>query len=281
MFKMRDLLKAASVLYGHLFLPPPPTEAISILMYHRVVGDLNMELDLPLGVFSRQMAWLAKSGAVISYDDAIQALTEGVLEAKLKYVLTFDDAYEDFYTLAWPVLKKYGLPATLFVPTRFIDEPDQIPLAERWIPKAGNKMKPMTWDQLREVAADPLITIGLHTHSHPNLLKLSDEDIAKEITLSSDRLSAELGFSPVHFAYPMGFYDARVQRVAQDHCQTATIIGGDLATPANTSRYEVPRVPIRRSDGWFWFKQRISGQLLGEEKFIMFVKQLLGKQNGY
>ena len=38
------------------------------------------------------MAWLAQSGAVISYDDAVQALTEGVLEAKLKYVLTFDDA---------------------------------------------------------------------------------------------------------------------------------------------------------------------------------------------
>ena len=42
-----------------------------------------MELDLPLGVFSRQMAWLAQSGAVISYDDAVQALTEGVLEGSV------------------------------------------------------------------------------------------------------------------------------------------------------------------------------------------------------
>ncbi|HML92294.1 MAG TPA: polysaccharide deacetylase family protein [Methyloceanibacter sp.] len=62
----------------------------------------------------------------------------------------------------------------------------------------------MTWDELREMAADPLVTIGAHTKDHFALAKLPVDEAVEQIVESADRLEAELGARPVHFAYPYG-----------------------------------------------------------------------------
>jgi peptidoglycan/xylan/chitin deacetylase (PgdA/CDA1 family) len=62
----------------------------------------------------------------------------------------------------------------------------------------------MTWDEIAAVAADPLITIGAHTVSHPMLAKHDDVTARYEIVQSRDRLARELGCNVAHFAYPVG-----------------------------------------------------------------------------
>ena len=269
---MRDLLKAVTATHGHFFRKYP-LGSISILMYHRITGDLPVELDLPFEVFRRQIAWLADSGSIIPYHEAVDRLLTGKKSGQHAFAITFDDAYEDFYTHAWPVLKEYGLPATLFVPTRFIDEPIHLPLSRK-VSGAERKMRPMTWDQIREVATDPLILIGSHTHNHPDLVNLSDPEIAQEMLDAADRFKTELGFVPADFAYPRGLWDSRVQKVVSAYCRTAAVVEWEVATPENTARYAIPRVPIRRSDGERWFESRIKGKLIGEEKIIKFIKQI-------
>jgi len=272
---LRNGLKLAVTSYAKL-LGRSPATGISILMYHRVVGDLPLELDISSKLFRSQMEWLAQSSGVVSYDEGLNLLLGGCAVGGLKYVITFDDAYEDFYTVAWPVLREYGLPAMLYVPTRFIDEPKHLPLS-RVVEGAADRIRPMTWAQLREVAADPLMTIGAHTHSHPELVGLADEEIADEMRAAAKRFHTELGFVPQHFAYPRGIWDVRVRDAVSPYCASAVTTEGEVATPENADRYALTRVPIRRSDGWRWFEDRVSGRLIGEERLVGFAKRLLGR----
>jgi peptidoglycan/xylan/chitin deacetylase (PgdA/CDA1 family) len=62
----------------------------------------------------------------------------------------------------------------------------------------------LNWDELRTIAADPLITIGAHTVSHPVLSNLSEDEAFSEIVRGRERLQAELGRPIHHFAYPYG-----------------------------------------------------------------------------
>lgn len=62
----------------------------------------------------------------------------------------------------------------------------------------------MTWDEVRTLAGDPLVTIGAHTHDHFALARLSDADALGDIETGIERLEAELGRRPKHFAYPYG-----------------------------------------------------------------------------
>ncbi|TPM41483.1 polysaccharide deacetylase family protein [Mesorhizobium sp. B2-3-4] len=63
----------------------------------------------------------------------------------------------------------------------------------------------MNWDEIRTMAAHPLVTIGAHTISHSNLKRLSEADARHEIGAVKDKLLAELGKEPRHFAYPYGY----------------------------------------------------------------------------
>jgi len=62
----------------------------------------------------------------------------------------------------------------------------------------------MTWDDLRQIAADPLCTIGAHTINHYALAKLSPEEAVSEADQSRRRIEEELGHAPSVFAYPYG-----------------------------------------------------------------------------
>lgn len=98
-----------------------------VLMYHHVTE--NNEMFLPhvtARVFSRQMEYLHREYRVLDLDDIIRMLGNGDTLPNRAVALTFDDGYEDVYRNAFPILKKYNLPATVFVSTGFIDG-DRLP----------------------------------------------------------------------------------------------------------------------------------------------------------
>lgn len=91
-------------------------------------------LHLDIGVFEQMCELLAERYTVLSLEDVRQKLEGGRPLPPRSVVLTFDDGYRSNYELAFPVLKKYGLPATIFVATEFVDErmalwPDRIEYA--------------------------------------------------------------------------------------------------------------------------------------------------------
>jgi peptidoglycan/xylan/chitin deacetylase (PgdA/CDA1 family) len=106
--------------------------------------------------------------------------------------LTFDDAFHDFYTNAWPILNEHGFHASVFAPTFFIDNPMQELLK-------GNKH--LSWDEMRWLASKG-IEIGSHTINHKMLWTCPREVIRTEIVDSKKIIRDRIGIDPVSFSYP-------------------------------------------------------------------------------
>lgn len=97
-------------------------------MYHRVLkdGDDAIKYTQPgmyvtLSSFEKQMSYISENYSVISLDYLMDAWEKGGLDANKRYcVVTFDDGWRDNYDNAFSVMKKYGIPATIFLATSFI-----------------------------------------------------------------------------------------------------------------------------------------------------------------
>ena len=103
--------------------------SLRVLTYHRVDWpDARPELYPGLisatpDRFDRQMAFLAAHYRVVSMAEVLDAHETGTPLPARAVLITFDDASVDFAAHAWPVLKRYSLPATVFVPTAYPDDP--------------------------------------------------------------------------------------------------------------------------------------------------------------
>lgn len=268
----RRALKAPLVVWGaarHALRPPAPS--ITFLGYHSVAGRLPLELDLPYPVFRKQMETLARHGSVIAYDEAVTCLAAGQTPSAPRWVLTFDDGYLDFYTQVFPLLQALRLPATLFVTTGFVDERVPYPLMARPDLAAA----PVTWPMLAEMAASPWVTLGAHTHTHPLLDDLPAARLEDELVRPLQRFEAELGMRPRHFSYPRAVCDERVVAQVARHYASAVVGGGSQA--AGWDPYRIPRLPIRRSDGYFFFDAKLRGRLGDEEQVYRMLHHWAGR----
>ena len=267
---LRTLLKAISWLATGFSRQSPPD--VIVLMYHRVTGDVLLELDLPFPIFHTQMRKLAQSGQVVSMDEAVLRLESGERMKHPLYVITFDDAFKDFYTHVFPLLRDLQLPVTLYVPTGFLDSPHKPPISRQIVD--AEKLTPITWAMLDELAACPLVTVAGHTHSHLELPSLPDEVVLAELARCDTLLEHRLGRPILHFAYPRGVWDERVEQLVKSRYATVAIASGGAITSIGFRPYRIPRVPVLRSDGMFWFSARITGRLIYEEQIVKFVKRL-------
>jgi peptidoglycan/xylan/chitin deacetylase (PgdA/CDA1 family) len=125
--------------------------------------------------------------------------------------ITFDDGYWSFYAEAFPVLQEYGMTATVFVAT---GDARQAASGERLPTLEGREM--LGWSQIRDMARAG-ISFGAHSMTHPDLRKLSTEDVSREILGSKDALEDRLGQAVSSFAYPFGLFDARSRSLVQEH----------------------------------------------------------------
>ena len=241
-------------------------ERVVFLMYHRVTGTVPLEIDLPFPQFERQARWLAATGSVISLDEAVRRLKERRLCGRTWYVITFDDAYADFHAAVFPLCRDLGLPVTLYVPTGFLDAPGAPPVSRPSAESAS--MSPITWAQLQALARSPLVTIGGHTHSHRELPTLTDAEVLAEVRLADDAIAAAIAKPVRHFAYPRGVWDSRVETVLENRYETITLVGGGAAFAEGFNPMRIPRIPIMRSDGLIWFRSRIAGRLIWEERLV-------------
>lgn len=149
--------------------------------------------------------------------------------------LTFDDGYRDNYTLAYPMLKRLGVPFTVYVTSGFID--NRSPMW--WYP---NQQLGMSAEELRLLDSDPLCTIGAHTVSHPKLDILTREQQYREIAESKQTLEALLGHEIKHFSFPHGAHNDDTLAICRE-LGFRTVVqswGGPLRRGENP--YPMPRI---------------------------------------
>jgi peptidoglycan/xylan/chitin deacetylase (PgdA/CDA1 family) len=107
------------------------SSSLRILTYHRVADvGRRPRLDPRLisatpAEFDKQMGHLAKNYQVVSATDVLEAIEFGRPLPRRAVLVTFDDAYRDFAEVAWPIVNRHGLTATLFVPTAYPNHPER------------------------------------------------------------------------------------------------------------------------------------------------------------
>ena len=170
---------------------------IPILMYHAVhVMDpseaSNANLIVAPDNFEAQIKAMVDAGYYfLTPEEAYKALTENALPAKKVVWLTFDDGNEDFYTIAYPILKKYQARATNNVITGFVKKGN-----------AGN----LTVKQMKEMMAHGM-SFQSHTVNHPDLSATDKATQKAELTDSIDFLEDKLNTKVNTIAYPSGRYN--------------------------------------------------------------------------
>lgn len=118
---------------------------LRVLTYHRIAGpERDPQLSPRLvsatpEVFARQVQHLASHYHVLGLVDVLEAVEARRGLPRRAVLITFDDAYRDFLEVAWPILQRHRLPATLFVPTAYPDRPE----------------RGFWWDRLHRAFTDP------------------------------------------------------------------------------------------------------------------------------
>ncbi|HLG71225.1 MAG TPA: polysaccharide deacetylase family protein [Chloroflexota bacterium] len=214
---------------------PGAVTTVPILMYHYIrelpantTDKLGYGLSIPPKVFDQQLAYLQGAGyQSISMDDLVGHIAKNKPLPAKPIVLTFDDGYADFYTAAWPELKKYHFSATAYIVVDFVGRPGY-----------------MSWQQLQDLR-DGGIEIGAHTMDHVDLSIQKEPQAKHQIDDSRLILQQRLGVPVDTFAYPSGRYNANtVKLVGQAGFGSAvTTAFGARHTAANLLTLSRVRVP--------------------------------------
>jgi peptidoglycan/xylan/chitin deacetylase (PgdA/CDA1 family) len=194
--------------------------------------------------FAAQMAYLASRRRVVGLDALFEQGPSAV-------AITFDDAYRSALEHAVPVLRELGLPATFFVPTRWIGA------TNAWEARSDPLM---TADELAALARDGF-AVESHGHAHVDYTRIGAREAEADVRASVERLTELLGRPPRYLAYPYGRATAAAAAEAErlglraaftlDHPQP---VSGDFA---------IRRVSIVPADVRPLFALKTAGRYIG------------------
>lgn len=243
---LRQLSKAIFAA-GDRFLPP--FEGPRILIYHQVGGGSGLEMEVSPEAFRKHLDWLVDNVAVVPLDEAA---------ADGSVVITFDDGYRSVYEQAFPLLKERGMPFTLFITTSPLETGEPL--------RTHSGGDPLTWDMVREMQDSGLMTVGAHTHTHPDFRHSPPSEVEVELDRSNELILERLGIHPRHFAYTWGYWSSSADEAVRRRYAHA-LLGGPPPFPRVEDPHLLYRIPVQLSDGVRWFSSRIRGGLRWEEAF--------------
>ena len=148
-----------------------------------------------------------------------------------KYLLTFDDGLEDVFRVVYPVLKAREIPFTIFVPVDLLDTPGYISI-----------------EQLKEMAKDPLVTIGSHGVSHRVMTTLSVGEQELELVESKKTLQRIIGKSVDVYAYPHGQFNSDTIKLLKKlnlYKAAFGVTGHPTNCFTESNRFDLPRFNIK------------------------------------
>ncbi|MEM1062268.1 MAG: polysaccharide deacetylase family protein [Planctomycetota bacterium] len=194
----------------------PCGEGFGILMYHRVarvpVEGPHPTWNVTPARFERQISGLLDRGwTPLSLGDVLSRHRLGLTIPRSSFVVTFDDGYANNVSDALPILRKYEVPATVFIATAYLDRQGAFP-NDDW-PSAGTggvpsiTWRPMTTEEGRQLAEDPLVDLGCHTHTHADFRGQPDL-LFEDLLLNRAVLEEKFGVTDPAFAFPYGTVSA-------------------------------------------------------------------------
>jgi peptidoglycan/xylan/chitin deacetylase (PgdA/CDA1 family) len=256
---------------------------VLILMYHRVVPEhvvqttfVQAGMYVTPGTFERHLAFLTAHFDVLPFDALLARWRDGALHSRTRYcAITFDDGWRDNYCYAYPLLRAYRAPATIFLPTGLVGTaaafwPERVgqllrgrppgdverlierlksapaPVRRRLIARLGARARAerpaerclVDWAEAREMSRHG-IAFGAHSNTHEILTMLDDATLHDELRRPLEMLAAQGVATVPAVAYPNGNHDSRVvaaARAAGYRAALTTRAGVEAAAPADLFR---------------------------------------------
>ena len=230
-------------------------EAFGILMYHRVMPPVR---GLPLPDwnvtprrFRAQLAGLLARGyQPWALRTVLDRVRDGRPVPRRTFVVTFDDGYRGIYLHAWPILKELGIPATVFLSTRYLDSPlpfpfdcwavghlanpldtghiGDLPRGRRLPPDA---YRPLSTVEAAEMSAGGLVELGAHGHAHADY-RGRPEFFRRDLEESLAALRERFGVEEATYAFPYGACDrALIEMARQAGVRCALTTQSELVLP--------------------------------------------------
>lgn len=204
--------------------------AVAVLEYHNFSeGPVGMDdpWTVSQGAFREQMAYLSQNCRVVSLKTFLQEIEQDKKIAENTVVLTFDDGYRSNYLLAFPVIKQYRVPVTIFIVGDYIEKG-----------RVGD-YPALHWDEMKEMKASGLVDIQSHTYGLHELITDANgtqisslmnyttpsgtketeaehyQRIQNDLNKSSQYIESHLGTRPDILSWPFGSYDKKAMKAAK------------------------------------------------------------------
>lgn len=240
-----------------------PMNISARVIYYHSIGNID-DNSQPIVEFSKQINWLLENEyKIVNLSDFIDRVYKNGNFNKKIVSITFDDGYEDNYLNVFKILKKYKVPATIFIISGILGKnTSYLPASYRLY----KNRKMLNHKQIKEMSANG-IEIGSHTLHHINvaeILEYNYNDCYKELLYSKNILEKIINNKVSLFSYPngqKGTFNKQTQSILK-------IIGYKAATTTmckktfweKSSIYEIPRIEIKSNDDLSIFKNKIMGK---------------------
>lgn len=207
-------------------------KAVPVLMYHHVTPAGGMINATPQN-FESQLKWLRKHGYRSLSSTQFAEHLDGNPAPGKSVLITFDDGYLDNYVYAYPLLKKYGFQAMIFLVTSWMQDGEARPCAgEGSLPNTPDHATckslalaqnyddfALRWSEVHRMAEDGVCEFHSHTHTHTRWDQIDpsnkDTHMAHELQMSRQILETQFGHASDHLCWPQGYFDADYQRLAK------------------------------------------------------------------
>ena len=231
-----------------------------ILMYHMISEHKKKSkfngLRVDPSLFEKQIKYLIDNNW--SFYTMNELIENKDTLAKKSIAITFDDGYEDNFTNAFKILKKYNIKATIYL---VVNRHNREWSSKRKAKNNDGKLmyEPKIKDsQVQEMIDSGLIEIASHTLTHDNLASISQKQKLDEICKSKEIIENTFNIKCDSFCYPFGIMDKEDWKIVKDANYTnATTTKKGIDDIKDVNPYLISRITISGKDNFFTFKLKL------------------------
>ena len=233
----------------------PETKGIPVLMYHKIDLTVRDMLTVSTAQFESHLKYLQEIGyQSITTKELSDFLENKTILPQNPVLITFDDGYVSNLELAYPLLQKYKMKATIFLPTAYLGG------TSSWYEGGADLMN---YGQLKSMDSE-VIEFGLHSHKHSNFKHSNVEQMREEL-LTNQQILAQNDITFSHtFAYPYGgrpkkkgASKAMKMMFAEIGIKAAFRIGNKVNLFKPKDVFELKRIDIQGNDSFWAFKTKL------------------------
>lgn len=255
------------VILNNIWALKPKKKSNRIIYYHSISNEGIRSHNI--NSFYEQMNWLKQMGYTSITLSELPAVLLGQSKVNEPWVvITFDDGYKDNVEFALPILEEFGLVATFFIVSSWVNSSDY-----RY--RGYQDVAPISKDEILRLVESGM-EIGSHTHTHRMCTRVLDESFAelnKEISLSKEILQEMIGQEVNSFSYPNGQKGAfsketRDVLLVNGIKISCTTLWGKVNETCDI--LSLPRCEISNMDSLFDFKAK----MLGRRDYLFYIHRL-------